>query len=225
MRCNFTVALLLGAVTLAGSVAFAAPSGTLEQRLQAEPAATLAHAARELGDPNRGALVFYQPGLACAKCHLGDGKLPPIGPDLARPDPPPTDEFLVESLLNPSKTIKKGFEAVTIVTVDGATLTGIVVEDRAREIVVRDASHDGKRITIAKADIDERTDSVVSLMPAGLINQLTDRGQFLDLVRYLIEIAEHGPARAVELRPAAALLAPPPLPGYEKQLDHAGLIR
>ena len=33
-------------------------------------------------------------------------------------------------------------------------------------------------------------------MPAGLVNLLADRRQFLDLVRYLIEIAENGPARA-----------------------------
>ena len=33
-------------------------------------------------------------------------------------------------------------------------------------------------------------------MPAGLVNALASRQQFLDLVRYLMEIAEHGPARA-----------------------------
>ena len=40
-------------------------------------------------------------------------------------------------------------------------------------------------------------------MPDGLVNLLSDRQQFLDLAKYLIEIAEGGPTRAKELRPAA----------------------
>ena len=46
--------------------------------------------------------------------------------------------------------------------------------------------------------------------------------QFLDLLCYLMEIAEHGPARARALRPDPALLAPA-LPAYERNLDHAGM--
>ena len=60
-------------------------------------------------------------------------------------------------------------------------------------------------------------------MPAGLVNILGSRQQFLDLVRYLIEIAEQGPARARALRPDPALVSPP-LPDYERRLDHAGMI-
>jgi mono/diheme cytochrome c family protein len=62
-------------------------------------------------------------------------------------------------------------------------------------------------------------------MPEGLVNLLANRQEFLDLARYLVEIAEKGPERARQLRPAASLFAPPPLPAYERDLDHAGLIR
>src|SRR5947208_2015994 len=61
-----------------------------------------------------------------------------------------------------------------------------------------------------------------SLIPDGLVNLLADRQQFLDLAKYLIEVAEQGPARARELRPARTALVPP---DYEKDVDHAGLIR
>ncbi len=44
-------------------------------------------------------------------------------------------------------------------------------------------------------------------MPAGLVNNLSSRQQFLDLVRYLMEIAEKGPARARELKPDPSLLS------------------
>ncbi|HVC94533.1 MAG TPA: DUF6797 domain-containing protein, partial [Pirellulales bacterium] len=223
---GFAILLLIAALSLAGGTASGAPpvADTLERRLLAEPPADLAKAARKLGDPTRGALVFYQPGLACAKCHVGDGARPTLGPDLARHDQRPPDELLVESVLSPSKTIRKGFEAVTIVTGDGVALTGLLVEDGRDSIVIRDAAQDGKPVTVAKHDIDQQANAALSLMPGGLVNQLADRAQFLDLVRYLMEIADGGPARARELRPAAALLVTPPLPEYEERIDHAGLI-
>jgi glucose/arabinose dehydrogenase/mono/diheme cytochrome c family protein len=40
-----------------------------------------------------------------------------------------------------------------------------------------------------------------------------------------MEIAEKGSERARELRPAASLFAAAPLPAYERDLDHAGLLR
>ena len=49
-------------------------------------------------------------------------------------------------------------------------------------------------------------------MPAGLVNQLADRREFLDLVRYVLEISEQGPARALALRPPESAFAVPPLP-------------
>ena len=75
-------------------------------------------------------------------------------------------------------------------------MTGRLVEDRPDAVVLRDPAPDGKLVTVAKRDIDERNDRGPSLMPAGLVNGLASRQQFLDLVRYLIEIADGGPARA-----------------------------
>ena len=62
-----------------------------------------------------------------------------------------------------------------------------------------------------------------SLMPAGLVNLLADRGQFLDLVAYLDAIARGGPQRAEALRPDPALFAAAPA-AYEADIDHAGFI-
>jgi hypothetical protein len=62
-------------------------------------------------------------------------------------------------------------------------------------------------------------------MPDRLANLLSGRQEFLDLARYVMEIASLGPVRARALRPPDSLVAPPPLPAYERDLDHAGLIR
>src|SRR5262249_51493469 len=136
-----------------------------------------------------------------------------------------TDEYVVESILLPSKVIKKGYETVAIVTKTGSTVSGLLAEEDANSVFLRDAAQDGKLVTIPKKDIEARDDKGPSLMPEGLVTVLWGGQEFLDLTRYLIEIAEKGPERAGQLRPAASLFTPPPLPEYERDLDHAGLIR
>ena len=104
-------------------------------------------------------------------------------------------------------------------------MTGLLVSDDANGLVLRDALQEFKRVTIANDDIDERIPITVSIMPAGQVNVLASRQQFLDLVRYLIEIREGGPSRAKQLEPSPSLYAARPLPEYEKRIDHAGMIQ
>jgi len=216
--------ILLAAILVSG--ADGVPSaGMIEPQLRGEDPAALARDARRLGDIRRGALVFYQPALTCTRCHVseGAGAATPLGPDLAAMGSNVPDVELVESILDPSKVIKKGYETMTIVTDNGRTVTGLLLEERPDAVVLRDPGQDGKAVTIAKGRIEQRSNRGPSLMPAGLMNALASRQQFLDLVRYLMEIAEQGPARARALRPDPALLAPA-LPDFERNLDHAGII-
>jgi len=203
-----------------------APAGRpLELLLLAEDPAALASAVRGQGDPARGAILFYQPFLSCTKCHAaGDGRGDTLGPDLAKLGKETTDAYLIESILSPSKTIKKGFETVTIATADGKSLTGLLAEDRADQVILRDPAQDGKLVTVLKREIAERKDNGPSVMPASLVNGLTSRQQFLDLIRYLREIADGGPERAKALRPDPSQVAGLKLPDYESKIDHAGMI-
>jgi putative heme-binding domain-containing protein len=216
--CVFTAVLL--SLLLAAPVRSAEPS-TLQRQLAAEPVSELAKAARAKGDAGRGAVLFFQPFLTCAKCHDGETGTQ-LGPDIAKADKEATAEYLVESVLLPSKVVKKGYETVVIVTKDERTLTGLVATETPDSLTLIDPAANGKRIVIPKADIEKRTPSDKSLMPEGLVNLLSDRQQFLDLAKYLIEIAEGGPTRAKELRPAVTVLV---IPEYEKDIDHAGLLR
>ena len=43
--------------------------------------------------------------------------------------------------------------------------------------------------------------------------------------KYVIEISQEGPSRAEELQPSPDLIGLPPLPDYERRVDHARLIR
>ena len=100
-----------------------------------------------------------------------------------------TDVFLVESLLEPSKSIEKEFESVLIVTTEGKTFVGRVVSENGDEVTLL-VSEDGlPRVTLARDQIDEMVPSKVSAMPTELVDELNNRQQFLDLVRYLMELA------------------------------------
>ncbi len=58
---------------------------TLGQQLSREGASALARAAAADGDPRRGAIVFYQPQLSCASCHVQGQSDTGVGPDLTAP--------------------------------------------------------------------------------------------------------------------------------------------
>jgi putative heme-binding domain-containing protein len=201
------------------------PSELLESQLRREDPAVLAADAKRLGDARRGALFFFRPASMCTTCHAvgGPDVRTLLGPDLSARQERVNGVEIVESILQPSKAMKKGFETVMIVTDDGRTASGLLAENRPDAIVLRDSTRNGKLITVLKSRIEQQNDRGPSLMPAGLINTLASRQQFLDLVCYLIEIAEKGPARAQALRPDPALLAPT-LSAYEHELDHRGLI-
>lgn len=214
---------VLALVLALTAISRAYPQG-LENELQQVPLAQLAADARALGDAARGAVVFYQPQMACSKCHAtGTDNANPLGPDLTTIEKETTDQSIIESLLLPSKTIRKGFESVSILTGDGQTISAIVVERTADKLVYRDVASAGRQATLLAQEIEQVKTNQLSIMPAGQLNQLNSRQQFYDLVRYLMEIRDGGKSRAQALQPSPALLAFK-IPEYESHLDHAGLI-
>lgn len=174
---------------------------SLAQSLTAVGAEALAAEAREKGDATRGAAFFYSQAISCAKCH--DPKQGSrLGPDLASKRDGVSDVFLIESVLHPSKSIRKGFEQVVVITDNGLVVTGFKTRDDDREIVLREPAG-GREFTIPKDEIDEVVPSPKSAMPPGLVNQLASREQFLDIARFLMDINEGGPARLKELKESA----------------------
>ena len=195
----------------------------LERELTSGPAGKLADEAARFGDAKRGAVLFYQPQMACRQCHSVDGSKSPLGPALSEKRPDATNQFLVESVLHPSKSIRKEFQTAVIVTVDGKVTTGLVAEETPAKVVIREGRPQGKLIELARDDIDEYQPIKQSIMPPGQVGLLASRQQFLDLIRYLIEIRDGGALRAKELEPPASLYAIR-VPEYEKDIDHAAMI-
>lgn len=197
---------------------------SLQEELVHGPSAALALESQRKGDPEHGALLFYQPYMACARCHDPSDGSRPLGPVLGRESHDRTPAELIEAVLEPSRSIARGFESVAVATRDGRAFTGLLAEDRPDALVIRDPSPDGRSVEVRKADVDERRDGGASVMPEGLANLLASRQEFLDLASYLIEVTAGGPARAIELKPSRWALTPAPLPPYERELDHAGLL-
>lgn len=218
--------LLLVLVALSPSSAIIAqstPATSLEQQLLAESTEKLIADIKANGNARRGAITFFQPFMACSKCHMQDKNGLQLGPALTNLPPNTTDAHIVESILKPSAKIHKGFETITVVTDSGKTMSGLLHSRNATSLILKDLTR-AKLTTFDTSTIDDEQISNVSLMPAGQVNVLTSRQQFLDLVRYVLEIRDGGPAKEKELRPAASLYASKPVPAYEQKIDHAGML-
>ena len=194
----------------------------LESRLKWMDVAVLAERVLEQGSPQHGALVFYTSAAACHKCHAEGEEASPLGPDLATIGREVTSEQVIDSILRPSRTIRKGYETVTLLTSDGKIFAGLVASDDEDQIVLRDAANLEEEINIKQSDIEERVIAKKSMMPLGLVSSLRSEQQFYDLARYVIEVAHGGPVRAAQLKPRPEDLA---VHDDWANLDHAGILR
>ena len=98
-------------------------------------------------------------------------------------------DYIVDSLLEPAKKIKEGYATVMVQTADGASHTGFLSREDAKEIVIRDAA--GQLQTIPVSSITKKDIIPISLMPAGLTSALR-RDELIDLVRFLSELGKDG---------------------------------
>ncbi|MEE2886205.1 MAG: DUF6797 domain-containing protein [Planctomycetota bacterium] len=214
MQCKFGFAVLCLSAFAPGQVG---------PRLKAMGTEAVVAAAKQKGDARRGATVFHQQQLSCARCHVSEDARQRLGPDLTTLGKDATNAHLVESILEPSKVVREGFETVML-TVGPDSPIGLLVSQSDKTVVIRDAAQDYKVVTFDRAKVAEIEKTAISIMPAGMVNMLTSEQQFYDLIKYLIEIRDGGSARARELTPDPALLTDRPPPAYEKDIDHQGFL-
>ena len=138
----------------------------------------LTPAAIEKADASRGRAVFKK---TCASCHLlyGDGGR--IGPDLTGSNRANLAYILLNSV-DPSYDVPDAYKMVTIATVDGRVLNGIVAEEDEIRVVLKTVEQ--PRVVVAKEDIDVRKVSPKSMMPDGQFEKMKP-GEIADLVKYL----------------------------------------
>jgi len=122
---------------------------------------------------------------SCVSCHkLGD-EGNNFGPELAKLSKEMTATEITRHILEPSLKIDEKYRSVTVLTDDGRSITGLVVEETPSELaIVENPLAKAEPLRIAKNTIDERIPSPVSIMPKGLLDKLT-RDEVLDLIAYV----------------------------------------
>jgi putative heme-binding domain-containing protein len=150
-----------------------------------EAAAKRALAAK--GDAAKGKALFK--AQSCSACHTDADGQALKGPHMVDVGKRYSAAELVESILKPSAKIAQGFETYRFDMADGKVYTGIVVSERAKSVLIREGS--GVQRELALARIETRTILKQSMMPDGVVNNLTPDG-LADLIAYLQSLTGGG---------------------------------
>ncbi len=134
------------------------------------------------GDARRGQTVFHSQKAACSSCHSVGYVGGTLGPDLTKIGSIRTERDLLESIVFPSASFVRSYEPFVVTTKSGRQHNGLLRKDAADEIVI--ATGADQEVRIPRADVDEVQPSTVSVMPAGLDQQLSGR-ELADLIAFL----------------------------------------
>jgi len=136
------------------------------------------------GNPERGRKLFFDLEKSqCLKCHRIGDQGERIGPELTGVGSRFSRIYLVESILEPSRTIAPSFGTLVVSLKNGKLVTGVKVEETDKTLTVAD--NQGMKHTLMKADIDEQQPSPISTMPEELEKRFTEE-EFVDLIAFLV---------------------------------------
>ncbi len=132
-------------------------------------------------DARKGAAVYEK---HCANCHQVAGKGAKVGPQL--------DgiglrglERLLEDVLDPNRNVDQAFRLTEITTLKGQVIPGLLLREEGAVLVLAD--NQGKEIRVRVKDVDRRTTSQISPMPANFGEQVRE-ADFYDLMAYLLSL-------------------------------------
>jgi putative membrane-bound dehydrogenase-like protein len=136
------------------------------------------------GNPERGRKLFFDAEKSqCLKCHRVGDQGERVGPELTGVGGRFSRIYLVESILEPSRTIAPSFGTLVVTLKNGKELTGVKVAETDSTLTLAD--NQGQKHTLAKADVEEQRPSALSSMPEGLEKRLTE-DEFVDLIAFLV---------------------------------------
>ena len=151
---------------------------------QAEREQLLSQAATT-GNDRRGAEIFRREVTGCLRCHQIGTQGGKVGPDLTSIGSYAQPGAILESILNPNKDIKQGYETIILTRNDNTTVAGILQRQSDVATILRDPND--LLIAVPKTEVKGTTKSPVSLMPPGLTSTLR-KDEVVDLMRYLTSL-------------------------------------
>lgn len=148
------------------------------------------------GDSSRGQAIYRRSELNCIQCHAISGAGGNVGPDLSGIGANSPTEYLLESILTPSSSIKEAYLTRQVLTSDGVVARGVQIDRDDQRLILRNET--GKEVVIPIDEIEQESEGK-SLMPEGLHHLLT-RDELVDLVSFLSVLGKPGDF-AVNTRP------------------------
>ena len=130
------------------------------------------------GNPTRGKELFT---LLCAQCHKLDNVGGVVGPELTGIGSRGVEEILIE-IVDPNRSLEANFRAWSLETKDGRSLSGRLESEDQASVQLLDAS--GQQHVVARREIASLSAGDLSLMPVGLIDELSD-ADVASLIRFL----------------------------------------
>lgn len=149
----------------------------------------------------RGAQIFER--AHCATCHPQPNARVEFAPDLTKLEPRFQPLDILRDILEPSRRIADAQFDVWIFETDGGQVAAGIIQQETREIVkvMEKPPAAGPPTVLRRTEIIERRPSLLSMMPQGLVNNLT-RDEIADLVAY---IAARGDPTDPLVQPPAAV--------------------
>ncbi len=142
-----------------------------------------------VADIEAGRRLFHhaKAGL-CSNCHRHTGRGNTVGPDLSTVSKSDDQQWLLESILQPSLKMAPEYRPTTIQLKDGRSFTGLRLQSYTKE-AIREA--DGRKRVFDRSEIELIRDLDISFMPTGLVYSMTDR----ELRDLLVFLRTRSPAR------------------------------
>ncbi|MCY2998987.1 MAG: c-type cytochrome [Planctomycetota bacterium] len=134
------------------------------------------------GNPSQGYHVFRSTKATCSACHQVGYVGGNLGPVLSKIGQSRSRRDLLEAILFPSARLEQAYRSTKVLLSDGEIVQGLLVSESPKELVLQVTAD--QRRSIPTADIDRREASNVSIMPAGLENQMTIE-ELSDLIAFL----------------------------------------
>jgi putative membrane-bound dehydrogenase-like protein len=129
------------------------------------------------GKAEPGREVFVK--SACATCHSGAQAL---GPDLRGVTGRFSRDDLFTAIVQPSRDVSARYRTILVATRDGQVYQGTIIYEALDGLILQTSAT--STVRIAGDQIESRRDGTDSLMPAGLLEKLSDR-EVADLYAYL----------------------------------------
>ncbi len=142
----------------------------------------LAQKAAKHGNVAAGRVAFESGKGTCIACHQVGEKGRAIGPNLSTIGGIRTEQDLLESILFPSNTLARDYEAHVFEMADGQQTMAVIKSHTAEGLLVVDIA--GQEKNLPQGEIVSDTTLPVSLMPMGLDQTMAEQ-DLLDLVAYL----------------------------------------